>query len=231
MEKFIKSLLLSPYILIPLILIAGFVLMFSFFPGFKDFFVPNRLKLEKTTTIITQVNKIAQLFTLTYYDETVVISKKTVPTIRKGISSGFLGGPVYSRGYGQSIMEELEQVIIVKAEIIAGFDLSKLDTTAMKVDGKSIVFELPEVEILEVISNPGDMEVFFEEGNWHFDETLKAHQRGIDLIMQKALTQNILRKSEASAVRVLENFFFLMGFEQVEIRIRQADAVSRPYAE
>jgi hypothetical protein len=231
MKKFLKSLLLSPYIILAVILIAGGLLLFTFFPGMRQFFVPKQLKLENTATIITQVNKIAQLFTLNFYDEAVVISKKTVPTLRKGISSGLLGGPIYSRGYGQSIMEEVEQVLIVKAEIKAGFDLSKLDTTAMKVSDKFIFFQLPEVEILEVISNPRDMEVFFEEGEWSFQETLHAHQRGIDLIKQKALTHDILKKSEASAVRVLENFFFLLGFEQVEIRIRQDDAVSRPYVE
>ncbi len=220
MKRIVRRILLSPWFIIPLIIFLIGLALYIKMPGFKGFFTPNRLEMEPTTTLITQINKIAKLLSITYYDETIVVREKKEPTVKKAISKAILSGGALMPGYGNSILEQMEQVIIVKARVISGFDLSQSDTSDIYTNGKQIRFELPPPQIIEVISNPQDLEVFYETGNWSVDETLEGHKLGIEKIKQTALENGILEKSEDSAIIVLTNFFLLLGYEEIVITVR-----------
>ncbi|MFW5759235.1 MAG: DUF4230 domain-containing protein, partial [Bacteroidota bacterium] len=112
---------------------------------------------------------------------------------------------------------------IARGEIMAGFDFSEIEEDHMIIENDEITFVLPPAEILEVIINPSDYEIFIEEGNWTLDEAVALKKRAVKIMNQRAIERGIIEESENKAVLVLENYFSLLGFENVTIKTTPAD--------
>lgn len=154
--------------------------------------------IEETPVIVQQVKNIAQMFTQTYYDETVY-------------DTGLIRTPVFN--------QDKRLIFIAKGEVIAGFDLSELSANSIIRRERAIVVKLPPARVLEVIINPSGFETFIEKGDITFEESKKYHEDARRIFERNALRKGILRNSAEQGREMLEKFFRLLGFETVEIII------------
>jgi len=173
----------------------------GFVPSLRTLFGGGAARIEETPVIVQQVKNIAQLFTQTFYDEYVY-------------DTGLLRTPPFS--------QNKRLIFIAKGEVVAGFDLSGLNESAIIRRGKSIVVKLPPARVLEVVINPSGFETFLEKGEITFEESKKYREDARRIFEQNALRKGILRNSAAQGRETLEKFFRLLGFETVDIIIPES---------
>ncbi len=155
-------------------------------------------RIEQTPVIVQQVKNIAQLFTQTFYDEVVY-------------DTGLMRTPPFN--------QDKRLIFIAKGEVVAGFDLSQLNESAIIRRDKSIVVKLPPARVLEVVLNPSGFETFLEKGEITFEESKKYREDARRIFEFNALRKGILKNSAAQGRETLEKFFRLLGFESVDIII------------
>lgn len=202
-----------------LLLSAGLVLLVIFsVVMIRSFFTraDRNLKIEQTAIIVEEVKKISQLFTSVYYDELVLDTFKLQPTPMAG---QLLQGLMVPRpGSLYPAFRRVELVVIARGRVMAGYDFSRLQVSDLIIEDNTVWLQLPPPEVLEVIINPSDFEIFIEEGNWSLAETVSLQQRAAGIITQRAIGRGVFRQSETSAIRLLHNFFSSLGFEKVTIQ-------------
>jgi len=218
--KIVKKILYL--ILLAVIIVAGGYFLHK--QKLWDFSFGKELKIDDTAIVIKEIKKISQLFTSVYYDELVldtvkIASKGTAYRLRDWIQI-----PDPSRIIKpEDIINKLHFVVIARGEIMAGFDFSRIEENHMTLENEEIIFVLPPAEILEVIINPSDYEIFIEEGNWSLDEAVALKKKAAKKMTQRAIERGILEESEKKALLVLENYFSLLGFENVTIKTTPTD--------
>ncbi len=213
--------------LLYLVLLAGIILAGGYFlyqQKIWDFNFRKELKIDDTAIVIKEIKKISQLFTSVYYDELVL---DTVKMASKGTAyrlRDWIQIPDPSRlTKPEDVINKLHFVVIARGEIMAGFDFSRVEENHMTIENEEIIFTLPPAEILEVIINPSDYEIFIEEGSWSLDEAVSLKKKAGRKMTQRAIERGILEESEKKAMMVLENYFSLLGFEKVTIKTTPKD--------
>ena len=174
-------------------------------PSISDVFKPKTVTIENTPVVVKQVQALAQLVTVSMYEELVVDSIvtdiRTIPILPAIKFSG----------------EEKKLVIIGKVATHTGIDmqqLSNLDITGTK---DSIHIILPPAEVLDAIINPSGVSVFIEEGEWSNDAIIKLKQKIQYLAIADAQSRGLLLQSENKAREILTNFFMAAGYKKVVI--------------
>lgn len=213
--------------LLYLVLLTGIILAGGYFlyqQKIWDFNFRKELKIDDTAIVIKEIKKISQLFTSVYYDELVL---DTVKMASKGTAyrlRDWIQIPDPSRlTKPEDVINKIHFVVIARGEIMAGFDFSKVEKNHMTIENEEIIFILPPAEILEVIINPSDYEIFIEEGSWSLDEAVSLKKKAGRQMTQRAIERGILEESEKKAMMVLENYFSLLGFEKVTIKTTPKD--------
>ena len=106
-------------------------------------------------------------------------------------------------------------VIICKGRVRAGFDLTRIQGSDFSISGDTLRLILPPVEILDVVLNPADYELF--SGHRTHEETtgilLQAKQR----LQADAIREGILDQAELSAEAQLRRLLSAMGYREVLI--------------
>lgn len=179
--------------------ICLFIKREKFFRTMSSLFKSQPVVIDETPVLIKQINDLAQLVTISFYDEIVMDSSKP-----KNLPS-FPGL--------RPVPDHI--VLLAKGTVLAGIDLKKLDSGKVFVLKDSVNIELPPAGILNTIINPSNFEVFDEEGNWSANQVLQIKQRMINKIRQRAIENNALSKADARAREVLERFLRSAGFRQV----------------
>lgn len=171
----------------------------QFFRSMSSLFKSQPVVIDETPVLVKQINDLAQLVTISFYDEIVMDSfkPKNLPSF-----PGLRPVPDHI-------------VLLAKGTVLAGIDLKKVDSGKVSVLKDSVNIELPPAVILNTIINPSNFEVFDEEGNWSSNEVLQIKQRMINKIRQRAMENNALSKADARAREVLERFLRGIGFKQV----------------
>lgn len=175
-----------------------------------DFFGGD-LEIDKTENVIQEIKKISELTTICYYKEVVIKDKKSEPTmfdpIKKAIKMG-----------GDSCSYEV--VLIAKGKVRAGFNLEKISEKDITIDSGTLTIEVPCAEILDVIVNPSDYEVYNEEGNWSHEDIVKVQNKTAAKIKQDALNDGIIEKANRYGTEKLEMLFKPLGFKNVVINLK-----------
>ena len=171
---------------------------FHLLPDLGSLFTSKPPRIEETPVIIEQIKSIAQLFTQSYYDECI-----------------FDTGTILTSFF----QSDKRLIIIARGVVIAGFDLSRIDANSLSLRGKSISVTLPPPRILDVIVNPSGYETFLAQGDITFQERIDAQEKAKKMIEVNALKKGILQNSGEQGARIMEKFFQLLGFEQIQVRI------------
>ena len=177
-------------------------------PSVSDLFAPKKVTIENTPVVVKQVQALAQLVTVSMYEELVVDSNATD---KRTMQLPLLPDITLSS-------EAKKLVIIGKVTTHVGIDmqqLSNLDITGTK---DSIHIILPAAEVLDAIINPSGVSVFTEEGNWSNDAIVKLKQKIQYLAIADAQSRGLLSQSESKAREIFTNFFMAAGYQKVVIQ-------------
>ncbi len=201
-------------LLIIAVVLAGAIWLYSKFlklPSFKNLFTTQKVVIDQTPILIKDIRSIAQLVTVSSYDEVVVDS------LVYNRTAAFLDAfrSVSPMAVLPSLQKQL--VIIAKGKVLAGTDLQKLTENNIVIRGDTISLRLPPAQILEVVLNPGDFETFEERGVWSDAEVIAVKLKARQKITNRALQQNILTKADNKSRAILENFLKYAGFKVVTV--------------
>ncbi|MFT3702975.1 MAG: DUF4230 domain-containing protein [Agriterribacter sp.] len=204
---------LLKYIIIAVLVIAGlFLLKDKWLPSIAGIFKPKPVIIEETPILIKQINELAQMCTITVFDEVVADSvdirqKSTVESLLPDLS-GFGNLPITGR----------RLVVIAKGKVIAGTDLKKLQQQSIFVHEDSVSVTLPRAEILDAIVNPSGIETFSETGVWNDKEITAVKIKARNKMIDRALKQQVLQKANDRSIMLMENFLRSAGFKKVTVK-------------
>lgn len=203
------------YFLIAVIAVVAVLLLLktNWLGSFKNIFKAQPVVIDNTPILIKEINELAQLCTITAYDEVVVDStviqpKSAVEMILPDFSK-FSGLPVT----GKRI------VIIGKGQVTAGVDLKKLQPQHFFILEDSIALTLPSPEILDAIINPSGFETFDEMGEWSSEAVNAVKIKARNKMIERALQQKILEQAGQRSITLMENFLRSAGFKKVTVVI------------
>lgn len=177
--------------------------------GIHKLIEANQLDILDTPNVVTKIRKIAELNTYTYVDQVVVKDQVTTQEISKHL----FGSGV------DTVDVNHEYVYLIKGMVRAGYDFSKIKEGEIKASNDTLWITLPPVEFLDVISNPSDVEVFYEEKTdiWSYDELQNKKVEARKKIEQNAIERGVLQRAEDAGKEKVANLFKAFGFNVVEI--------------
>ncbi len=184
---------------LPVSLVLAIVLVLLFFARPQQ---RRGLAIDPTPTLVEQVRRIGELSSAGFYEELVLTD----------LDDSYLGELNRASGL-RRIIGSSDFVVICKGRVRAGFDFTRVKGTDFSVSGDTLRLTLPPVEILDVVINPADYEVF--AGHRTHDETvgiiIKAKQR----LRADAIDAGILDQAELSAESHLKRLFSSMGYREI----------------
>jgi hypothetical protein len=196
-------------VLVAAVLVVIFLFQkINWLPSFKNIFGSKPVVIEATPVIITEINTLAQLITITFTDEVVMDTAK----IGNGMPS------LLPTSIGTILTPAVDKLVMIgRGRVLAGTDLKNLKEKDINVTDDSIHVSIPHSIILQTIINPSDFETFSEKGNWDESSitTLKIEIR--NEINHRAIQQNILQKADARSENIIETFLKNTGFKKVTI--------------
>ena len=173
------------------------------FLSFKDE-SGSELNIDNTANIVTGIKKISEFNVITFYEELVLKEKKDTKVFFEQVST------------------TNEIVIVAKGTVRVGFDLSKVKESDLVAKGDTLTVIVPSVEIFDVIVNPSDFEIFFEDGGWSHEEVTKIESNAKSRLKEDAINNNILNKANEIGIEKLASFFKSFGFKVVNITIKDS---------
>jgi len=186
--------------LLALVLLLGWGLLsrVGMLPSLADLLGKKPLVIDDTPVVVQEIRAIAQLLTQSYYSEWVY-------------DSGEITTPPFQR--------DKRLILIAKGEVVAGFDLSKFDEKSIERSAGKVRIHLPPPRILDVIVNPSGIETFLAAGDISFAERVVFQEQAKEKFRRDVDTAMVLRSSAAQGRKILEKFFHLLGFAEVEVVI------------
>jgi hypothetical protein len=155
-------------------------------------------RFTNTAAVLTQIQGLAQLVTVKYVMEKVVILEDV-------------------RIYGEN------RVLLVAHGVVkAGVDLSKIERGDIEVDGTNVTIRLPRCTITDVYLDEDKTQVLEHSTGLlrRFDKDLQqnARREGLDAIRRAARDSGILDEAQTRAELQLRLFFNQFGFTEIEFR-------------
>ncbi len=200
--------------LVLLLLILGIIFIFQrlqWLPSFSEIFKSKPVEIDNTAIVIKEVNALAQLVTITAYNEVVV--EETIK-----------GKPVFTNPLVPAILHtpyltypDKKLVLTGKGKVLAGINLAGLTAHDVYVHEDSAALKLPAVQLLQVIMNPSDFDIFEETGKWTDEEVKAVKIKLRDKLVSTVLKQNIVQKAQDKAKLVMEKFMQDAGFKNVTV--------------
>ena len=195
--------------LVIVVLLYSLLVKLNWLPSVSSWFKASPVLIEETPLLITEIKQIATLFTIESSDEVVVSQVRPVPA----------GSPKKILDWISPLpLAQAERlVLVVKGKVIAGTDLSRLESNAVFIRDDSVSVTIPAARIQDIIVNPSGTDVFIEEGNWSQAETNKLVSQASEKLRQRATEKGILLKADEQALKVLRNFLALQGFQKIRV--------------
>ena len=163
------------------------------------------LRIEKTATIIQQVQTLSDLVTVKY-----VMQKME-----------FVDSPPGST-LGQFIQGDNKVWLLAQGVVKAGIDLKKISPDDVAISGKSLTLKLPRPQITDAYLDDSQTRVIERTTGFlrSLDKDLEqtTRQYAVDDIRRAAQQGGILNDANERARTELRTFFQQAGFKQVEFR-------------
>lgn len=204
-----KKILNAALIIVLLVCVVFFANKFGII-SLDELFGDEGIKVENTKSVITEVKKLSKLTTACYYGEIPIIKTK-----KSSIANSKVGNALSSIiGKSDALMTD-EICVIINGKVRAGYDLSEMSDSDFLIGEDSIVIKMPEVKIFDVITNPSDVDVFVESGDWSHMEITELEQDANKKLLADAKSAGILDKAKESGLQQLETIFKSLGFSRV----------------
>ncbi|MBD0285066.1 MAG: DUF4230 domain-containing protein [Flavisolibacter sp.] len=199
--------------LLIILFIAGWWLLgqLRIVPSFTHFFKEQPVYIDRTAVMIKDVRSLAQLITVSAYDEVVVdTSLYPLPPAKVPALIGPIVAPV-----NEALSKHL--VLIGKVVSHTGIDMGSLQADAIHITGDSVHIALPPAHVLDVIINPSGVDVFIEKGSWDNAAINQLKNKIRRIAAYNVQRRGLLQQSENKAEEVLTRFFKAAGFKKVSI--------------
>ena len=166
---------------------------------------PERRPLPDPPSVVVQVREVARLETLH-----VALYKKVSFTPEPREADGFWGEVAGWISY--SIRSPRGKAIIF-ADAELGLDLSKLDATKLRVQGRSVEVELPPIQV-QVVLKPAETEII--GSNLDSGETAHLFELARLAFEREVQADAALRgRARGSAERAIRGLLLSVGYEEV----------------
>lgn len=199
--KFIKNL-----ILIMLLVVGGWWVLskLNLVPSLGELLAPKAVQIDETATIVKDIQPLAQLVTLSAYNEIVVDSVVNLPGVTVIQPLMPLIVPH---------MSSLNKAIVIIGKTVAhvGVDLRKITANDIRLSSDTVHLTLPPAQVLDVILNPSDVEIFIEKGSWSAETITGLKNRITALAVEQAVQKGLVEQSQRKAVEILTRFFEATG--------------------
>jgi hypothetical protein len=202
---------LRSILLLLLIFFAGWWLLsrLTNLPSLSNIFKQQEVVIDKTAVLVTNIKALAQLVTITAYNEIVVDSTSNGNGAVNGLAALYPAlAPALQSG-------EKKIVLIGKTTTHVGLDLQKINVADVRLVKDSLHITLPPAEVLDVILNPSDLEIFDEKGSWSTAAIANLKNKIAYIAVQNAKSLGLLAQSEAKAKDVLASFFKAAGYSKI----------------
>ena len=176
-------------------LYLGYRLNLFSFPSFGR----KPLTIEETANVIDEIKKIGEFTTTCYYEEIAMHDTRIDTTSILGITHH----------------KNNEIVLIGKGTVRAGFDLAKLTDDALTAHGDTLEIRLPDVEIFDIILNPSDFSIEYEDGTWDNEMLKPIKAEAKKQLEANAIASGILKKADESGRKHLKSLFATFGYNEV----------------
>lgn len=199
-------------IILVIVVIAGiWIVKKKIFPNLREVFSSKPIVVDETPILIKEIKSIAQLITVTSFDEVVVDS--TVVTKSSALINSF------NRITPVPLIPYVDKriVLVVKGKVLAGIDLKLLNEQDIQVFADTVNIRLPKAIILDAIINPSDFETFDEKGKWQDAEVRAVKIKARDKMIERALQQDILAKADARSREIIKGFVLSAGYKYVTV--------------
>ncbi len=167
-----------------------------------------RLQIEQTATLVDQVRSIGELSSAGYYEELILTDRDDSHLAELKRATGI-----------HRLTGSDDFVIICKGRVRAGFDFTKMERADFSVSGDTLRIALPPVEILDVVINPTDYELF--AGHRTHEETVGIILQAKQRLRADAIRAGILDQAERSAEASLRRLFGAMGYREIVLTLRK----------
>ena len=188
--------------------------------GIRALINANKLDILDTPNVVTKIRKISELNTYTYVDQVIVKDQATTKKVVSIPGKKYLN-KIVGEGH-DTITTNHEYVYLVSGNVRAGYDFSKIKEGDIKASNDTLWITLPPAEFLDVISNPSDINVFYEEhiDYWSYEELQNKKVEARKKIEQNAIERGVLERAETAGKEKVTNLFKSFGFNVVEITQR-----------
>lgn len=140
-----------------------------------------------SSMVVREKNKIIELSAVKYCEDVIVFDTE------------------YNRLAGRM---DTVAVVILKGTATVGFDLAKMKEGDIAFDGDTLFVRLPDPEILDVIINPSDVELFDYKKGWDYDSGMPMmSRRGKDKLVRNARATGVLERASISGISAITEIF------------------------
>lgn len=206
--------LLKKLVFLFVLVVAGWWLLSKadVVPSIGDLFKQQHVTIEETATLVTEIKALAQLVTVSAYDELVADSTRSLLPRAFQVPMVFPPVVLPRNMVGNRIL-----VLVGKTTTHVGLNLERLKPEHINTVGDSIHILLPRAQVLDVVLNPSGVDVFIEEGAWSQQAiaTLKNQMR--QEATRKAVAKGLLQQAEAKATRLFTQLLTAAGYKKVTI--------------
>lgn len=197
--KIIKTLIYTVLILVVVYALLSLTNMFS---------KPDTKFSLTQSAVVTRMQALSRLETASF-------------TIEKIIEGGIEGNMFQNVLYGDKIL------LIAHADVVAGFDLSKITTQDVAVSGKELVVHLPAPEILYSRLDNTQTKVYDRKlgllTKGDSDLESQARAKAEETIRKAACDAGILRMATDNAQKQFQGMFGTAGFEKVVVTAKTGE--------
>ncbi len=180
-------------------------------PSFQNLFRPKPVTIANTPVAIKQIQALAQLVTVSMYEEIVVDSNANNDT---KLSVPLLPDITL-------LSNEKTLVIVGKTTTHVGIDMQQLSNESISGTTDSIHIVLPPAQVLDAIINPSDVTIFIERGDWNNEAVVRLKNKIQYIAIADAQSRGLLLQSELKAKEILTQFFTAAGYRKVVVEFQQ----------
>lgn len=184
-------------------------------PSLKDLFRSQKVTIEQTGVWVKEIKALAQLVTVSAYDELVADTTRSLLPEFFRVPSVF--PPVV---LPRSVLGERKLVMVGKTTTHVGINMQHLKGTDIIVLEDSIHLTLPRAQVLDVILNPSDVDVFIEEGAWNQEAIAALKNKLRQQAAYNVQRKGLLQLAEKKATTLFTSFFEGAGFKKVTFTFR-----------
>ena len=201
---------ISIFLLLAIVVIWATLKMQSL-SSLKNLFKTKPVTIANTPIAVKQIQALAQLVTVSMYEEIVVDSNANNDTK--------LAVPMLPNV--TLFTNEKRLVLIGKTTTHVGIDMQQTGNESISGTPDSIHIVLPPAQVLDAIINPSDVTIFIERGEWNNEAVVRLKNKIQYIAIADAQSRGLFSQSETKAKEILTQFFTAAGYKKVVVQFQQ----------